>query len=82
MLKRTLLTVIFALCVALPGAAIAGPIADFETALRAAYADYRAALWAPRKISSPSPYESDSLIIRGVAAGRGGDDEPARLLRR
>jgi hypothetical protein len=35
-----------------------------------------------RKISSPSPYESDSLIIRGVAAGRGGDDEPARLLRR
>jgi hypothetical protein len=37
---------------------------------------------APRKISSPSPYESDSLIVRGVAAGRGGDDEPARLLRR
>jgi integrase len=30
---------------------------------------------------SPSPYESDSLIVRGVAAGRGGDDEPARFLR-
>jgi glycogen phosphorylase len=48
------------------------------TILRALGFDIR----APRKISSPSPYESDSLIIRGVAAGRGGDDEPARLLRR
>lgn len=45
MLKSWMFALVLATGLALPGAAISGPTADFEAALGVAYADYRAALF-------------------------------------